>query len=520
MQIILINGGVQAPGFGRYPGCYRLATELRAQGFTVQVIDFFHRLDFNDFYRLIDSLITDDTLFLGWSSTFSMRLVGNRPGGTKKFQLAPQYTHRWENVEIRPFFFDKNEMSQVFDLVKKRNIQFIVGGSEDRKYYDEYPVDYFFYGQADLAIVEFAKCLRDKQVPKARLELSAKGKKRKILHQDDYVFKHFQTSTIEWHESDHILYGEALPMEVARGCIFKCTYCNYQLNGKTKNDYVKERDILHREILTAYEKFGTKEFMISDDLFNDTKEKIYMWHEIANMLPFQLEWSSYIRLDMIHAMPETSKILLDSGLRSCLFGIETFDDLAGKRVGKGLGKKRILETLERVKKDWGDVVRTSSGFIIGLPGETTESNLNTFDWAMSTDLLDTFYFNPLMVFKNELETTIQSFGQDLSKYGYRIKPGGLLYELWENDITSYEEAADLSWEFYLTQKRSKKYSAPNFTMPMRVKNLGIEFTNETWVRDQQLLIAKTMEKELEYFSKLFTSLGLTPPTSVNSGAIK
>lgn len=520
MQIILINGGVQIPGFGRYPGCYRLATDLRSAGFSVQVIDFFHRLDFKDFYRLIDTLITSETLFLGWSSTFSMRLVGNKPGKIKKFQIAPQYLHKWENVDIRPFFFDKDQMNEVFKLVKQRNIKFIVGGSEDRKYYDEYPVDYFFYGQADFAIVEFAKALKDKVLPKVRLELSAKGKKRKILHQDDYAFKHFRTSTIDWHHSDHILQGEALPMEIARGCIFKCTYCNYQLNGKTKNDYVKDQEVLYREILSVYEKFGTTEFMICDDLFNDTREKIYMWHEISQKLPFQLEWSSYVRLDMIHAMPETAKILLESGLRSCLFGIETLNDLAGKRVGKGLGKTRILSTLEFVKKEWESKVRTSSGFILGLPGENIASNLQTFDWALNTELLDSFYFNPLMIFKNDLETTIQSFGEDLSKYGYKLRPGGKLYELWDNDITSYEEVADLSWEFYLTHKRSKKFSNPNFTIPMRVKNIGLQFTKETWVRDQPLIINKTMEKELEYFNRLFTSFGLTPPITVNSGTIK
>lgn len=514
MQIILINGGIQLPGFGRYPGCYRLATELRSQGFTVQVIDFFHKLEFNDFYRLLESLIDTDTLFLGWSSTFSMRVVGTRSGGTKKYSIAPQYIHRWSNVEIRPFFFTKDQMNQIFELVISKNIKFIVGGSEDRKYYDDYPVHYFFYGQADYSIVEFAKALQNKQEPKTRLEISAKGKIRRIIHQDDYIYTAFKTSTINWHPSDFILDSEALPIEVARGCIFKCTYCNYQLNGKTKNDYVKEEKTLYNEIMFAYERYGTTEFMICDDLFNDTREKIVSWHNISKQLPFQLEWSSYLRLDMLHAMPDTAQLLVDSGLRSCLFGIETLNDIAGKRVGKGLGKTRTLSTLENVKKVWGSTVHTGSGFILGLPGESVESSLDTFEWALNSELLDTFYFNPLMIFKTELETTVQALGQDLTKYGYRLRPGGLLYELWDNDFTSYEQMADLSWQFYTTHKRTKKYSHPNFTTRSRVRNLGINFTRETWVNDQKLIINKTSEKELEYFTKLFLSLGLTPPSNV------
>lgn len=513
MQIILINGGIQLPGFGRYPGCYRLATELRSYGFTVQVIDFFHRLEFTDFYRLLDSIIESDTLFIGWSSTFSMRIVGTRPGGSKKYQIAPQYIHKWDNIEIRPFFFNKDQMNQIFDLIRKKNIKFVVGGSEDRKYYDEYPVDYFFYGQADYSIVEFAKCLKSKKEPKSRLELSAAGKIRRVIHQDDYKYTTFNISTINWHPNDFILAGEALPIEVARGCIFKCSYCNYQLNGKTKNDYVKEESILYNELMQAYQNFGTTEFMICDDLFNDTRGKIEAWHNISKRLPFDLQWSSYIRLDMLHAMPDTAQLLVDSGLRSCLFGIETLNDLAGKRVGKGLGKQRTLNTLENVKKIWGDRVHTGSGFILGLPGEDVESNLETFKWALNTDLLDTFYFNPLMIFKTEFETTVQALGQDLSKYGYKIRPGGLLYELWDNDITSYEKMADMSWQFYLTHKRSKKYSHPNFTTRSRVRNLGIEFNEKTWVNEQKTIINKTAEKELEYFTKLFLSFGLTPPSN-------
>ena len=41
-----INGLV---GFGRYAGAYRIATELRNNGFTVQVIEFFASLNEKEF---------------------------------------------------------------------------------------------------------------------------------------------------------------------------------------------------------------------------------------------------------------------------------------------------------------------------------------------------------------------------------------------------------------------------------------------------------------------------------------
>lgn len=515
MQIILVNGGVQLPGFGRYPGCYRLATELRNNGFRVQVIDFFHRLKFNDFYRLVESLIDNDTLFVGWSSTFSMQILGKRKNSNKQFQVSPQYIHRWPEIEVRPFYFSYDEMQRFKDLLNRNQIKFVVGGSEDKRFYDNYDVDYFFYGQADKSIIEFARVLKEESTPKCRIEIGSNGKIRKTLHQDDYTYTEFNRSTIDWHDTDYILPGESLPIEVARGCIFKCTYCNYQLNGKTKNDYVKLEDILYTELMTNYQKYGTTNLMICDDLFNDTVDKVNMWHKISQKLPFRLEWSSYLRLDMLHAFPATIQTLADSGLRSCLFGIETLNDVAGKNVGKGLGEVRTFKTLENVRKIWKDNVHIGSGFIIGLPQESFESSIKTFEWALNGDLLDTFYFNPLMIFKSEFESTIQALGKDLSKWGYKIKKGGLLYELWYNDTYTYEEAANLSWQLHVKHKRTGRYSHPNFTTRNRVQNLGISFDKNVWINQHDFIVKKTIEKELEYFRKLFSGLGLTPPTELN-----
>jgi hypothetical protein len=516
MEIILVNGGIIAPGFGRYPGCYRLATELRKNGFSVQVIDFYHRLHFQDFYRLVESLIGTDTLFLGWSSTFSMRILGSRHNSNKKIPVSLQFAYKFPQLDIRPFYFSFEEIQQLQDLLRKNSVKFIVGGSEDREFFEDYDINYFFIGQADKSIVEFAKALKNKQTPRYRIEINKKNKIRKLIHQDDYYFHEFNQSIINWHQTDYILPGESLPLEVARGCIFKCTYCNYQLNGKTKNDYVKYEDVLYQELITNYEKYGTTYYMISDDLFNDTKEKIYMWHNLSSKLPFQLKWGSYLRLDMIHAWPETAQILLESGLQSTLFGIETLHDSAGKIVGKGLGKTRTLKTLDHVKKEWQDKVRISSGFIVGLPGETFEDNNNTFNWAMSSGHLDSFFFNPLQIFKNNNEFAVQTMSNSFEKYGYRIRPGGIFYELWDSEFCSYEQAGDFSWTLYQQQKRAGTWSNPSFSMSNRLYNIGLDTKKRSWMTDyKDLLNPETEKRELQYFQMLFSGAGIQPPEKLN-----
>jgi hypothetical protein len=135
-----------------------------------------------------------------------------------------------------------------------------------------------------------------------------------------------------------------------------------------------------------------------DDLYNDSKEKVRtLYDEVWSKLPFTPEWTSYMRLDMIWSDKDSAKILKDSGARVGTFGIETLHDVAGRKVGKGLGKKRILETLEYLKKVWGDDVLATAMFICGLPDEPEESILETIDWTSKTDLLDGVAYSPLWV---------------------------------------------------------------------------------------------------------------------------
>ena len=60
MQIVIFTE-VSYPGFGRYAGTYRVATELRDSGYTVQVIEFFTRMDKDELLKVIDKFVTKET---------------------------------------------------------------------------------------------------------------------------------------------------------------------------------------------------------------------------------------------------------------------------------------------------------------------------------------------------------------------------------------------------------------------------------------------------------------------------
>jgi hypothetical protein len=145
-----------------------------------------------------------------------------------------------------------------------------------------------------------------------------------------------------------------------------------------------------------------------------------MYDQVWSKLPFTPEWTSYLRLDMFHHDPESIQIIKDSGCRVGSFGIETMNDRAGSKVGKGLGRTRIIKTLENLKKVWGDDVLVAGMFIMGLPEEPVESMLDTADWLKTTDLLYSYSATPLWITPPEHKTFILKHTpivSDYDKYG-------------------------------------------------------------------------------------------------------
>ena len=66
MDVVLLSD-VYAEGWIRGAGAYKLATELRSAGYSVQVIDFASRLTQHEVHKLFEKFITKETKILGLS---------------------------------------------------------------------------------------------------------------------------------------------------------------------------------------------------------------------------------------------------------------------------------------------------------------------------------------------------------------------------------------------------------------------------------------------------------------------
>jgi len=389
----LIHGsGVQFERYTRAAGAYKIASVLRAQGFSVLVVPNCLRLTFSAVKKLIDAS-AHELLWVGISTTFL----------TVRSSSVVEYRDLWRSHKDTFLDLDVLNSNHFIDLSAGAELAW--GSSE---------VDAIAAHLKDTPLLVGGTWVTHIQ----NGGLNCKNKNVYIIpgNTEDYVLhltnslklqgsvplklvegqKDFKSSIIQYHDSDFVDPDEWLGLEISRGCAFRCAYCTYEHKGK--EDTTKFTKTLRDEILSNYEKYGVTKYILLDDLYNDSEYKIKsLYDEVWNKLPFKIEWASYLRLDLIWSNPDTAEWLKESGCRLGSFGIETLHDLAGKKVGKGLGKKRIIETLQHLKSVWKDEVIVNALMIAGLPHEPYEHLIDTMTWLQTTDLVHSYRYAPLWV---------------------------------------------------------------------------------------------------------------------------
>lgn len=488
-EIVLVSDVNGALGFSRYAGPYRIATELRDAGFDVQVIDFFASYDCDTICEIIKTHVDRHTLFVGFSATLWTKYVSDEE--IERNYLSGKKSLRSIIVDgmVNLFPHPEKEVQAIFEQIKLCNSQtkIVVGGYKSTNY-NTHGVDYWVLGQGESAALALANHL--KHGSDLKLLDTHWGK---ILTDQMYPYSKFNTCKIKWHKTDFLFPGENLPIETARGCIFKCSFCAFNLNGKRFGDYTKTADTLRQELIENYEKWGITEYMISDDTLNDSMQKVNFLYDVVMSLPFKIQFSAYARLDVLGANWEMAPKLKEMGMRSVEFGIETMNPETGKYIGKKADPVLIEKYLHDLKKEWQDDVYMAAGFIVGLPFESEHSIRQTMQWLYREDnpltgiQLNRYWWHIPPSLPLNLE---QSY--DLESAGFNRTPKGWVYENiskiysnpefygfelqgkkdWKNTHLDTETAKKLENEFYSDPRAPQKKCMGIFQYYNRMRNIG------------------------------------------------
>lgn len=415
---IIFTGSDSSQLVTRTIGAYRIRSVCAKFGYKIKVIDFSdslfwdHARKNNYIARLLDRYVTENTLFYGISSTFL-------PDKTISYLLH----------------------EKIISFIKKKNpkIQVMLGGARVNPSTRQQHVDWAISGYADTSIIHFLDFLTGKT---NTLAFTENNGLKYIDSNKNYEFKDTSDLTNIWLKEDFIQPHESLPIEISRGCIFKCSFCAYPLNGKKKFDYIRDADNFGQEIARNYSEFGVKHYMFMDDTFNDSDFKLQLISKAIKDSGINIKFCSYIKPELLVAWPEHVGMLVDMGIEGASLGIESFYPKTRIAIGKGMKIEKIMDALAEMRRLSNYSVGTQANMIVGAPWEPRSSIEQSRDWFKSnTDIINTVQWTAMAIYK--VSDAVYSSAIDLNpeQFGYRVdevKNSNMLS--WTNEYFTSAEA--------------------------------------------------------------------------------
>ena len=183
-------------------------------------------------------------------------------------------------------------------------------------------------------------------------------------------------------------------MMTSRGCVYKCTYCGAGKAGNPINDGIKQRtpnNVLD-EIKYLVKEYGIREIIFVDDSLLLPPDRIIKILKGITKLREEgtdLIWKSN-NLDLRHIpMPGRVKVRGDdkdllywmkqSGCYQISISLESGSPETFKRMKRPTNLVHAVQRLQEIRKYGFEEV--ASNFIIGMPGDTWNDILTTFEFA-------------------------------------------------------------------------------------------------------------------------------------------
>jgi hypothetical protein len=370
MNEIIFWTGIWPVSSTRPIGVYQLAHWLRKHNVECQVIDFCQWYTAEELVTLTAKFITSKTRYIGISTAF------------------------WINSEIPA------NVVAACDLIKQEfpGIKLVFGGPRADTTNIKKIADVVLLGEAEGSLLNLIR-----------------GHNLNSLSFDITKLDH------RFVEQDCIVRGEILPIELGRGCIFKCKFCGHHNIGKSKHTYQRHGDLIKQEMEYNFKHYGTTNYMFLDDTVNEDPDKVSLLSSIPSDLDIPLEWVGYLRADLLWSYPDTVHQLQSSGLKSCFFGIETFHSNASKSIGKGWSSTHGKKFIPHLYHDlWQSKINLWCNFIVGLPGESIDDLNGTAQWCADNQV-GHHQFTPLSLYSSRSDNGPKSeFTANYAQYGYTL----------------------------------------------------------------------------------------------------
>lgn len=299
-------------------------------------------------------------------------------------------------------------------------------------------IDFGIIGEYELTIEKITKGVMK---PKGKIQGEA-------LKNIDFFGKWEDLDLMNY--NDHYLTTPFVFLLTARGCPFRCTFCNWRWNFTKNIMRWRNIDNLINELKYCYDTFDIKSWKFYDDTFTVNKLRTKKICKKIKELNLGIKWLCNTRVDTVDY--ETLKVMKEAGCEWLKVGVESGNQQLLDYMQKDITIKQIKKFFKWTN-DLG--ITTHAEFMVGLPGETKETINNTIKLikdikptTIQTSIVQPFPGTPIY--------------DDLLKKG-RIKPW---YDVdWLNEDgfqTDVIESQNLCMEKESRRIWSSFYLDPNF----------------------------------------------------------
>jgi anaerobic magnesium-protoporphyrin IX monomethyl ester cyclase len=227
----------------------------------------------------------------------------------------------------------------------------------------------------------------------------------------------------------------------SRGCPFHCAYCSKSVFGDSYRAFSPERVVDDlRELVTRYH---VREIHFYDDDLTLNRKRTVDLLERLIAAKLDLIWSCTTRCDLVDA--ELLSLMKKAGCWMVSYGIESGNEALRATVQKGVSREQIGAAVRDTKRAG---MRVTGYFIVGLPGETEETFLETMAFMQALDL-DYVNWAVMMVYPGSpFFVNIQN-----GQYG-----AGRIISKGEGDQSPFRDSFLLGFEGALTYERMEALS--------------------------------------------------------------
>jgi radical SAM superfamily enzyme YgiQ (UPF0313 family) len=262
---------------------------------------------------------------------------------------------------------------------KYTNLCIVVGGPEftasNGNVIDDLSADYGIIGDGEHAMLQLANFFY--------LNEDSRNSIPNLVYRDGEKILRNTTKTLE--NLDHLPFpeidysnSEKMYVVSGRGCPNRCTFC---FDGNKRTSFRSVQNVIE-EINYNLEKYpNLKIIHFIDDTFTLSKESMERYCEyFSNLLKERdISWICEAHFNILNRYPQLIKKMVQSGLKSIHFGIESGNDYVLKAYNKNTSVQMMLDVVQKLCEE--GIEEIEGNIIVGGPYESEETIKNNIKFV-------------------------------------------------------------------------------------------------------------------------------------------